>query len=479
VVASTIVTENVCQGRHHFEVVNPPLPAFMRLSAESAADINPLSRHVFPVEFDTTGLAAGLYQGTVTVRCLTCRTERGCLKDRDVLHIFMTVEPEDAKNFVPGRVLVMMPYDSAEGASATAKKLGAAYGLKVEEITQLKSLKAALIVFSLPEGGDVLKKVAELAPHVLLAQPDFLYATSNPPLGKASASAGLQYGPRLIGSDRLHDSVTGKGVKIALVDTGLDAAHPALAGKIGEEADMTGKGFTPDVHATLLAGIMVSEPGKKNNGIAGVAPGAEILAVKACQPQTAKAVAAQCWSLTLDKGLDFAIEKHAGVINMSLGGPAGVEDKLLKRMVDEAVNRGILVVAAAGNDGPKAKAGLPAALPNVIAVTAVDANEQLYPHATRGAFVDLAAPGVEIVSTSPGGKVSVSSGTSMATAFVSATAALLLQLQPRLSPQALRALLERTAKDLGPPGKDPEFGNGLVNACRAVAALKHDGKLCK
>jgi len=67
----------------------------------------------------------------------------------------------------------------------------------------------------------------------------------------------------------------------------------------------------------------------------------------------------------------------------------------------------------------------------------------------------------------------------MATAFVSATAALLLQLQPRLSPQALRTLLERTAKDLGQPGKDPEFGNGLVNACRAVAELKHDGKMCR
>jgi subtilisin family serine protease len=283
----------------------------------------------------------------------------------------------------------------------------------------------------------------------------------------------------MIGCDRLHGSVTGKGVKIALVDTGLDASHPALAGKIGEQADMTGKGFTADLHATMIAGIMVSEPGRKSKGITGVAPGAEILAIKACQPLSPKTVAAQCWSLTLGKGLDFAIEKKAGVINMSLGGPPGTEDKLLKRMVDEAVNRGLPVVAAAGNDGPKAKAGLPAALPNVIAVTAIDANQQLYTRATRGDFVDLAAPGVEIISTSPGGKLSVASGTSMATAFVSATAALLLQVQPRLSPQSLRELLERTAKNLGHPGKDPEFGRGLVNACGAVAELKHDARLCR
>ena len=451
----------------------------MRLRGEFVADVNPLSQHLFPVEFDATGLRAGIYQGTVVVRCLTCREEKGCAQDREILRIYMTVEPPKAGVYVPGRVLVVMPYDSADGANATAKKLGDTYGMQVEEVAHLKSLKAALIVFSLPPGVDVLKKIAELAPHVLFAQPDFLYSASDSSADKANALPDLQYGPRLIGSDRLRGLVTGKGVRIALVDTGLDDGVPSFAGKISEKADMTGKGFTADVHATLLAAIMISEPAKKGSGISGIAPGAEILAVKACQPQTPRAVAAQCWSLTLDKGLDFAIEKRAGVINMSLGGPPGVEDKLLQRMVDEAVNRGIFVVAAAGNDGPNGGPGLPAALPNVVAVTAVDAKEQLYPNATRGAFVDLAAPGVEIVSTSPGGKLLVSSGTSMATAFVSATAALLLQLQPQLSPQALRALLERTATDLGQPGKDPQFGNGLVNACRAVAELKHDGKLCK
>lgn len=452
----------------------------MRLRGDSSADVNPLGRYSFPVEFDTTGMQAGLYQGAVTIRCLTCRNERGCMLDRDVIHIYMTVEAQDTGSYVPGRILVMMPYESAEGAAALAKKLGSTYGLKVEEITELKSLKAALIRFSMPEGGDVHRKIAELAPHVLLAQPDFLYSTTTA-ADKAKVSpvsTQLQYGPHLIGSDRLKGIVTGKGVKIAVVDTGLDASHPALSGKIGAEADMTGKGFTPDLHATMVAGIMVSEPSRKGTGITGVAPGAEILAIKACQPESAKAVGAQCWSLTIDKGLDFAIEKHAGVINMSLGGPPGVEDKLLKRMVDEAVNRGILVVAAAGNDGPKAKAGLPAALPNVIAVTAVDSSQQLYPRATRGDFVGLAAPGVEIISTSPGGKLSVSSGTSMAAAFVSATAALLLQVQPRLTPQALRKVLEHTAKDLGQPGKDPLYGSGLVNACGAVAELKHDAKLC-
>lgn len=478
VVSSEITAENTCNKRHRFEIVDQGLPAFMRLRGESGADVNSHAKHDFPVAFDASGLAPGEYQGRVVVKCVNCGAEKGCTQDRDVLHIYMTVEAQRAADFVPGRVVVMIPFDSAAGVEATAKQLGAEHGLKVEEVSRLDSLQAALVVYALPAGTDVLSTIAELEPDVLLAQPDFLYSTFAPATQAANTPPALAYGPRLIGADRLRGTVTGKGVRVALIDTGLDAGHPALQGKIVEQADMTGKGFSADVHATLLAGIIAADS-KSGNGISGIAPGVEIVAIKACQPQSAQTIQAQCWSITLAKGLDFAIEKKAAVINMSLGGPGGVEDKLLKRMVDEAVGRGIVVVAAAGNDGPKSLPGFPAALPNVVAVTAVDSKEQLYAYATQGDFIALAAPGVEILSTSPGGKALVSSGTSLAAAFVSGTAALVLQQQPKLSPRSLQALLERTAKDLGPPGKDPQFGAGLVDACRAVAELKGDGKLCR
>ena len=479
--SSNIEARNICRKPQRFEIVMQGLPAFVHVLGEPGILVPPGAANQVPVKFDSTGLSAGLHEGKVVVRCVTCRTEPTCTTDHQVLHIFMTVEPQAAAEFVPGRVLVTVPLDSAEGAKTTANGLGTTFGMKVEEVTALNSTKVTLIVFSLPEGVDVLKKVAELGSKAITAQPDYLYSADltagiseqavNPP-------AQLQYGPRLIGVDRLHGIVTGKGVKVALIDTGVDAAHPALAGKIAEQSDVTGKGFTADVHGTLLAGIIAGEP-KGGAGIAGIAPGAEILAIKACQPQTPQAAAAQCWSRTLARGLDLAMEKKAAVINMSLGGPAGVEDKLLKRMVDEAVGRGAFVVAAAGNDGAKARPGFPAALPNVVAVTAVDSKDQLYASATQGDFIALAAPGVEIVSTSPGGKLLVSSGTSLATAFVSGTAALALQQQPHLSPRALQSLLERTAQDLGPAGKDPQFGNGLVNACRAVAELRQDSRLCR
>src|SRR5258708_31813737 len=127
---------------------------------------------------------------------------------------------------------------------------------------------------------------------------------------------------------------------------------------------MYGGVFSAEFQWIRLYGIIAGEA-KNGNGVSGIAPGATILAIKACQPQTPQAVAAQCWSATLARGLDFSIEKKAGIINMSLGGPAGVEDKPLKRMIDEAVGRSILIVAAAGNDGPQAKPGFPAALPTV------------------------------------------------------------------------------------------------------------------
>jgi subtilisin family serine protease len=475
VVSSNITAENICRHRHRFEIDSRELPPFMRLAGEPGSNVDPHGQHNFPVKFDSTGLAAGVYEGVVAIKCVTCKRESGCTQDRELLHIYMTVQESTATQFVPDRLLVVVPFDSPESVNATAKKLAAAHGLDIVEIHQLSSIRAALIVYTIQQGSDVLSKIAELGPEVLLAQPDFLYRTSDRSEQENDSLAQLQYGAKLIRADRLHSSLTGKGVKVAIIDTGVDTSHPALKGKIVEQTDTTGKGFTPDVHATFLAGIIAGE-GKAQAGISGIAPDSEILAIKACQPEKPQTIQAQCWSLTLAKGLDFAIQKKARVINFSLGGPS---EKLLTRLIDEAVSRGSVVVAAAGNDGPHGQPSFPAALPNVIAVTAVDANEKLYAEATQGDFIDLAAPGVEIVSTSPGDKLLVSSGTSFAAAFVTGTAALIFEQQSQLSPAALQSLLERTAKDLGPPGKDPQFGNGLVDACQAVAQLKGDRNLCR
>jgi hypothetical protein len=503
IVSSSITTENVCHARHRFQVDSNNLPSFMRLLDNSSFYVNSQSKHILAVEFNSSGLKVGQYESLVSIRCLTCKHERGCSLDRQLLHLYMTVEaetntanithaepgpspagpslpyptPVPDQNFVRDRILVVIPFDSAEGVRTTAKRLATAHDLAVVEIYRLKSLDAALIVYALRDGTDALAKAEELRPvsPVLIAQPDYLYHTSDHIAQETDAYSQLQYGPRLIRADRVRKLVSGRGVKVAVIDTGVDSGHPALKGKIAEQADMTGRGFTPDIHGTLLAGIIVSEP-KNGVGISGIAPQSDLLAVKACQPQTPQAIQAQCWSLTLARGLDLALQKKVQVINLSLGGP---REKLVTRLIDEGAGRGIVVVAAAGNNGPQGQPDFPAALPNVVSVTAVDAKEQLYAYATQGEFIDLAAPGVEIVSTSPGGKLLVSSGTSLASAFVTGVVSLVLQQDSRLSPQSLQTLLERTAKDLGPTGKDPQFGSGLVDACKAVTQLKGDKNLCR
>jgi subtilisin family serine protease len=159
-----------------------------------------------------------------------------------------------------------------------------------------------------------------------------------------------------------------------------------------------------------------------------------------------------------------AARKNVRVMNISVGGP---DDRLLRRMVDAAAGKGIAVISAAGNDGPSGQPSYPAAIENVIAVTAVDADGKLYGRATQGSFIDLAAPGVDILSTGPGGRTLLFSGTSAATAFASGAAALLLQ-RSNLSPRDLGALLRTTAKDLGSAGRDTQFGDGLLDVCRAV-----------
>src|SRR5215469_1087544 len=469
VVSSGITAENSCSSDLRFEIDLEHLPAFVRVRGEAGAMVASHDKHNFPVQFDSTGLAAGTHQGSVMIKCVTCR-KNGCSKDREVLQIYMTVEGERAgPAYVRDRVLVVIPFDSDEGVEAAAKKLAAKHGLLAGEIHRLDSIHAALIAFVLPQGSDVAAKVAELLQEVLIAEPDYLFTTNDGASAQEnSALAKVEYGPKLIHADRLQGSLSGKGVRVAIVDSGIDVNNPALKGKVVEQFDATGKGLTADVHGTMLAGIIAADPGN-SGGVHGIAPAAEIVAIKACQPETAQAIQAQCSVVTLAQGLDFAIQKKARIINFSLSGPG---EKLLQRLLDVALNQGIVVVAAAGNDGPHGRPGFLAALPRVIAVTAVDAGEHLYPLATQGDFIAVAAPGVEVVSIAPGGSLQVSSGTSFAAAFVSGTAALMIEQKPGVTPTELRSLLERTAKDLGPPGKDPQFGSGLVDACRATQVCR-------
>jgi hypothetical protein len=387
---------------------------------------------------------------------------------------FVSSASRPAPLFVPRRVLGTIAAGTPAAMIATAQAVAAANGVAVVEVVPLPAAGAGLAVFEITDGLAVPVKVAALAadPRIAAAQPDFVYDTS-----QASASASpsqVAYGLQMIGADVVQRVSRGEGILVGVIDAGIDTGHAALAKKVASQADVTGTGWTPDAHGTLVAGVIASEP-DSNALYAGVAPGVGLVAVKSCVPLSSRQIAARCWSSTLARGIEAAASKNVRVINMSVGGP---DDKLLARMVEAVNRRGIVVVSAAGNDGPSGKPSYPAGFDHVIAVTAVDAATHLYDRATRGAFITLAAPGVDVMSTGPGGRAQLFSGTSAATAFATGAIALLLRQRPTLSYTELSAVLRQTAHDLGAAGPDPEFGYGLLDVCRALARLSASSLPC-
>ncbi len=373
---------------------------------------------------------------------------------------------------VPRQVLVGLPRGAPAVVDPVVADLEARHGLRRLEVLDLASIDTTLVLFEVVSGVSEASVVRALAAdaRVRLAQLNYLFATD---AGAGDPLASLQYAPAMIGAPAAHARVTGRGVRVAVIDTGVAADHPDLAGRVSVSKDFAGGGTGPEAHGTVVAGVIAALAGN-GVGIAGIAPDAEILALRACRPTRTGGLEAECTALALARALDYALLNGARVVNLSLGGP---RDALVTRLAARAEALGVVVVAAAGNQGAGAPPPYPAALPSVLAVTAVDARNQLYPAAVQGAFVKLAAPGVEVLSTVPGGRYSAHSGTSLAAAHASAAAALLLQAKDTLSPAALRDLLEATAH-APEGGPNPRVGHGLLDACRAVERVLNEPLGC-
>ncbi|WP_169306269.1 S8 family serine peptidase [Paracoccus hibiscisoli] len=248
---------------------------------------------------------------------------------------------------------------------------------------------------------------------------------------------------------------------VGMVDTGVNADHATFA-----QADLTVHSLDPAaeraratasdaLHGTAVAALLVGAPDTRSPGLI---PGARLVAVDAFvrQGQDQRSDA-----FSLIAALDWLGAQDLRLINMSLAGPPNDE---LARQIALLVARDVLIVAAAGNVGPRAAPAYPAAYDGVLAVTAVDRGRQIYRRAGRGPHIDLAAPGVEVWTAASISGARTKTGTSFAAPFVTAAAALWLRAEPALSAADLaRRLTERT-EDLGDPGRDEVFGAGLLQA---------------
>jgi subtilisin family serine protease len=258
-----------------------------------------------------------------------------------------------------------------------------------------------------------------------------------------------------------HLLARGTDVAIAVIDSGIDVTHPELAGTIIGTFDALNSKEGAHPHGTGVAGTIAA-----HGQLIGAAPGARILAIRAFAANPKDG--ADSTSFVVMRAISYAVQQHAQVINMSFAGPA---DPLVQEALAACAARGIVLVAAAGNAGPNSPPLYPAADNHVIAVTATDSADRLFAASNRGAQISIAAPGVDILMPAPDDKYQVKSGTSFAAAYISGLAALLIDRNPGITPDGVRAALTATAHDLGPKGRDDQFGAGLADARAAVEAV--------
>ena len=353
--------------------------------------------------------------------------------------------------------------------------LGQGLTLNVEVQYRSSLLGAKIVRLRIPDNRQREQVIATVIqavgadPRILAIQPNFVFEASQSATPATLGPPPLpQYATEKVRLTEAHRTSLGRNVRIAVIDTGMDGAHPELAGAVAESFDAIGEGPVEiEAHGTAIAGIVAARQQMR-----GMAPDARVLAVRSFSGGTDTAGVRrkpEATTLSLIKGLDWAAANAARIVNMSFAGP---KDPLLQATIEAAQARGLIMVAAAGNGGPSAASAYPAAFDQVIAVTASDSDDQLYDKANRGSYIAVAAPGVDILALAPEAAYAMSSGTSLAAAHVSGIIALMLERKPTLTIETVRAILSSTARDPDRTAAARGLGAGIVDAARAVAAVE-------
>jgi hypothetical protein len=371
--------------------------------------------------------------------------------------------------FVPNEVLVEVTNGVSADEIAAIERRAKLVRLSTETF---ELAGRTIYHYRIPDGATVPAMLAKLSRErrIVSAQPNFRFTTPRATfkLAEAVGSAAGAIDPALlyvVRSLRLaeaHQVARGDQVRVAVIDSTVDTTHPELSGAVLKSLDVTGLATpaSPHSHGTGMAGAVAAHA-----RLVGVAPAAALLAITAFRPE---GEGADGTTVSVLRGLDAALAEGARVVNMSFAGP---KDALLTRALASAHARGLILVAAAGNAGPQSPPLYPAADPNVIAVTATDADDKVFDQANRGSYVTIAAPGVDVLVAAPGGAYAFTSGTSVATAHVSGVIALMLAREPTLTADAVRRALVASARDLGPRGRDDVFGAGEADADAALKRL--------
>ena len=347
-------------------------------------------------------------------------------------------------------------YGASPRARAILQAVESEYGLREVNAWPIGPLQIHCAVLEIPSGADRDHLLAKLSKdrRVKLTQPLQTFATRTEDYN--DPYVGLQRGFQQMDVADAHSWSRGEGVKVAIIDTGVDLQHPDLRGSVAAAVNFVDRDdaqFQRDRHGTEMAGVIAAVANNRE-GIVGVAPNARLLVFKACWQAQADADAARCNSFTLARALTAAFDAHAQVINLSLAGP---DDPLLGDLIREGQHRGVLFVGAAvdpagDHPGLMHRAG-------VIEVASAESHSAI--------DTVLYAPGREILTLLPGGHYDFASGVSIATAQVSGVVALMLAKNPGLSAASAFRLLRDTSSSL----QTAEGGIKGVDACAAMVTL--------
>src|SRR6266568_8578749 len=322
--------------------------------------------------------------------------------------------PAGETRFVANEVMLDIP---AGVTTQALDAIAARHTMTRLETRSFRLTGRTLHRWRLDGGGTVANMIRGLAGErqVAGAQPNYIYVLAQDELTPAN---GDQYAPEKLNLAEAHRLATGSRILVAVIDSGVDASHPDLVGAVVDNLDAANDN-APHAHGTGMAGAIAA-----HRSMLGTAPRVGLLTVRAfgTRPNSADGT-----TFNIIKGLDWAVERGARVINMSFAGPP---DPRLRDALARVAKKGVVLVAAAGNAGPQSPPLYPAADPNVIAVTATDVDDKLFSGANRGTYIAVAAPGVEILVPAPEGEYQITTGTSVASAQVSGVAALLIERNP-------------------------------------------------
>lgn len=361
-----------------------------------------------------------------------------------------------ASDSVPGRVLVK-PTDGADEASVQAS-LKTAGAREVGRVPQI-----GVRILQVPEQAEA-RVIAALSnnPNFEFAEPDYIanvILTPNDPYYSA-----YEWHLPKVSAPTAWDTTTGSAsVTVAVVDSGVQANHPDLSGRVLAGYDFVNSDYDPsddNGHGTAVAGVAAAK-GNDGVGVAGAAWDVSILPVKVMNSSGSGSYSA------IANGITYAADNGARVINLSLGGTSS--STTLKSAVSYAWNKGCVIIAAAGNNGSSTTV-YPAAYPNVVAVSATTSSDTLASFSSYGSFVDLSAPGQNITTSWLNSSYITISGTSFSSPLTAGVAALAISLNPSLSNTQVVSLLTANTDDLGAAGYDIYFGAGRLNAAKVIAA---------